>query len=191
MPEYRRADIPGGIYFLTLVTYQRHRWFVDASNVRYLKRAIREVRRAHPFGIWAGVILPDHIHFLWELPPADHDFSTRIGKIKVLFTKSLTDMARHDGMQSLSRQRHREAAVWQRRFWEHCIRDDEDFSRHMDYIHYNPVKHEYVPCPHDWSHSSFAYWVRKKRYDSDWACSCRRTNAVIPKFENMEATVGE
>ena len=108
------------------------------------------LRRERPVDVLAAVIMPDHIHFIWELPPDDHDFSKRVGRLKVLFTRSLPPTADIRRAESLSRLAHREAAVWQRRFWEHTIRDEHDFRRHLDYIHYNPVKHGLATCPHSW-----------------------------------------
>ena len=128
---------------------------------------------------------------LWELPRGDADFSRRIGRMKALFTQSLLDDARRAEDACFSRLRHRESTVWQRRFWEHTIRDDEDFERHMDYIHYNPVKHGLVECPHDWPHSSFHRWVREGRYDANWCCVCEDRRPRIPSFAGLEKTVGE
>ena len=115
----------------------------------------------------AIVLLPDHLHCLWTLPDGDTNYSMRWGLIKKEFTKQARNMvgAAHP---TESRQRHREAMVWQRRFWEHQIRDDEDWRRHMDYIHYNPVKHGYVNAPKDWKLSSFHRHVKSGLYDENW-----------------------
>ena len=188
MADYRRADQPGGTYFFTLVTYKRQPIFADAANVDLLRAAVLAVMNERPFEFLAGAVLPDHAHYLWTLPPGDADFSTRIGRMKVLFTKSL----RADGGQcppyggsssrSASRVKHRDADVWQRRFWEHLIRDQDDLNRHLDYIHYNPVKHGLAICPHAWPASSFDKWVAKRCYEPDWCCQCAGRVIRPPDF---------
>jgi putative transposase len=116
MPEYRRMDAPGGTFFLTWVTHDRRPLLQSAGNVKRLRAAVAEVKQQHPFEVSAAVILPDHVHFLWELPPGDSDFSKRVGMIKVAFTRALGLTARDGVTRSKSRQHHREASVWQRRF---------------------------------------------------------------------------
>jgi putative transposase len=120
----------------------------------------------HPFKIEAIVILPDHLHCLWTLPPGDEDFSTRWRLIKSYFSHRCTES--DQGFVSASRRRKQEKAVWQRRFWEHQIRDEIDFARHVEYIHYNPVKHGLVKAPLDWAYSSFGRYVRTGYYPADW-----------------------
>lgn len=195
MPEYRRAFVPGGTFFLTIVTNARKPLFVEASNVIRLHAAIETVRQERPFSMLAHVVLPDHLHVVWTLPPGDADFSTRVGRMKVLFTKSLREQSGghcppYNGRRPASRVKHRESGVWQRRFWEHTIRDEQDFARHVDYIHYNPVKHGVAACPHIWRESSFMRWVDEGVYSHDWCCCCtgRRVTAVV---EELTTTVGE
>jgi putative transposase len=122
MPTYHRAYVPGGTFFLTLVTYNKL-LLANSHNVTLLRNALAKVRQEHSCEIVAAVVLPDHVHFLWTLPPADPDFSKRLGRLKVLFTQSLRGrhMTLHDVSQS--RLSHRESDVWQRRFWEHTISD--------------------------------------------------------------------
>jgi putative transposase len=183
MADYRRADQPGGTYFLTLVTYQRQPLFAHPVNVDRLRAAVLAVINQRPFEFLAGVVLPDHAHYLWTLPPGDADFSTRLGQVKVLFTKSLAGQTRPAApVRSASRVKHRDADVWQRRFWEHLIRDQEDLNRHLDYIHYNPVKHGLVGCPHAWAASSFGKWVARGCYDRDWCCQCADRTIRPPEF---------
>jgi putative transposase len=172
MPNYRRIYIPGGIYFLTLVTYYRRPLFQEPDNIALLRSAIATVQAKKPFKILAAVILPEHIHFVWQLPVNDSDYSQRISRIKVLFTRALKIDDREYREVSASRLKHRESDVWQRRFWEHAIKDEADLERYLDYIHYNAVKHGLVSCPHLWEYSSFAKWVSQGRYPQDWGCVC-------------------
>lgn len=158
MSEYRRCYQSGGYYFFTLVTHQRKPFFDNSENVEHLKNAINKVKKKYPFSLNAIVILPDHLHCLWRLPENDKDFSMRWRLIKRYFSIE---------MNALSNRR-KEKEVWQRRFWEHAIRDINDWQKHMDYIHYNPVKHGLVKAPKDWHYSSFNYWVEKRVYDKNW-----------------------
>ncbi|TWT45403.1 Transposase IS200 like protein [Phycisphaerae bacterium RAS1] len=186
MRTYLRMHAPGGRFFLTLVTYQRAPILTQLDHVDRLRAALAHTRERRPFTVWGAVILPDHLHLLIELPVGDTDFSTRVMLIKSRFTP-----AGAGAIASPSRTRRRERAVWQRRFWEHTIRDESDFATHMDYIHYNPVKHGYATCPHAWPHSSFHRWVREGRYAADWACSCARPAAVPVTIAAAAATTGE
>lgn len=191
MSDYRRWYVPGGTYFFTIVTYHRRRLFDDEANVERLRAAVATVLKEQPFEIVAAVILPDHLHFLWTLPPGDDDYSKRIGRMKVEFTKSLNGISMPRMATSESRQKHRESDVWQRRAWEHVVRDEHDFDRHFDYIHYNPVKHGYVSCPHLWPYSSFRKWVDRGVYDQRWACQCEGRSPLPLDFTDIADTVGE
>ena len=173
MSNYRRVYIPGGTYFLTIVTYCRRPLFDNPDNIQLLRNAISRVKTEKPFQILAAVVLPDHLHFLWQLPPDDADYSQRISRLKVLFTRAYKAQYPNSLTISESRLKHRESDVWQRRFWEHSIRDETDLQKYLDYIHYNPVKHGLVSCPHLWSYSSFSLWVKQGRYESDWGCTCQ------------------
>ncbi|MCB0223669.1 MAG: transposase [Anaerolineae bacterium] len=164
--EYRRAKIPGGTYFFTLVTHQRRRFLCQPDNISLLRQTFRLVMENHPFTIEAIVILPDHLHCIWTLPPSDANFSTRWRLIKSHFSRNCD--SRYHGCLSASRQSKQERAIWQRRFWEHLIRDEADFIQHVDYIHYNPVKHGLVTAPQAWPHSSFHRFVQAGQYDEDW-----------------------
>jgi len=192
MPDYRRSHQRGGTFFFTIVTYQRQHLFADAANVDRLRAAVLSVMNERPFEFVAGVVLPDHVHYLWTLPPDDDDFSNRIGRMKALFTKSLVGWAlpTKPAKRSSSRIKHRDADVWQRRFWEHTIRDQDDLNRHLDYIHYNPVKHGLAACPHEWGASSFAKWTGQGSYAADWCCRCDGRSVQPPDFawavEEME-----
>ena len=190
MPEYRRFDAPGGTFFLTLVTYGRRPLFRDADNVARLRAALSDVQQRRPLVVHGAVVLPDHLHFLWELPKHDADFSTRVGLLKVGFTRSL-GAAGQRASASPSRRRHHERDVWQRRFWEHTIRDEDDFGIHLDYIHYNPVKHGLACCPHAWPYSSFHQWVQREVYEADWCCGCRRAARVPAGLDAIASRTGE
>ena len=191
MSEYRRVYVPGGTFFFTLVTYKRIPLFQETQNVKSLRVAIARTRSELPFEIVGAVVLPDHLHFLWTLPANDSAYSKRISRLKVLFTRLLKKTETLQRRISASRHRHRESDVWQRRFWEHTIRDRNDLEQHLDYIHYNPVKHGLVSCPHLWEHSSFQSWVHRNRYCIDWGCSCSGRQPQTPNFSRIATSVGE
>ncbi len=167
--QYRRAFIPGAAYFFTVVTEQRRPLFDNEANIDLLRQAFRTVKEKRPFGIEAIVILPDHIHCIWTLPPEDADFSTRWRLIKTWFSKHSPSDLR--APPNRSRQNKKQQAIWQNRFWEHLLRDETDFTRHVEYIHYNPVKHGYVNAPKEWRHSSFHRHVRAGIYPGDWGAT--------------------
>jgi putative transposase len=148
MPNYRRAIQPGGTFFLTLVTERRAPLFATDNARALLRSSITNCQKFHPFLLLAIVLLHDHLHLLITLPDGDSDFSRRITSIKSTFTRSFLAAGGTEQSRSRSRLRQRTRGIWQRRFWEHTIRDEDDRIRHLDYIHYNPVKHQYVDCPH-------------------------------------------
>lgn len=191
MSDYRRYRLPGATYFFTLVAYRRRRLFDDSADVQLLRDAVKWVRTEAPFEIVAAVILPDHLHFLWSLPVGDDGYAGRIGRIKLLFSKQY--QARHPDVVNVSRSRtrHRECGIWQRRYWEHTIRDEGDLKRHLDYIHYNPVKHGLASCPHAWAHSSFSRWVDRGEYDARWACRCNGQSPALLDFGSLNDSAGE
>ncbi len=164
--QYRRTYIPGGSFFFTLVTENRRKLFHDKTNVDLLRQAFRKVKEKHPFEIDAIVVLPDHLHSILTLPPGDADYSTRWRLIKTWFSKHCPGHLRR--APNPARKAKRQQAIWQHRFWEHCLRDETDFSRHVDYIHYNPVKHGYADAPVNWPYSSFHHYVRAGVYPADW-----------------------
>ena len=164
MPNYRRNRVEGGCYFFT-VNLRNRRSDLLVTEIGALRSAVRAALARHPFHIDAWVVLPDHMHCLWPLPPGDCDFPIRWRTIKALFSKSVP----HAEPRSPSSVRKREAGIWQRRYWEHTIRDDQDYSAHMDYIHFNPVKHGFAAHPADWPYSSFANCVKLGMYPIDWA----------------------
>lgn len=153
--QYRRACAPGGTFFFTLVTQGRRPVFSNAQAVEVLRNAFRRVRASRPFKIDAMVVIPDYLPCIWTLPPGDADFPTRWRLIKTWFTKHWQPAGR-------------EQAVWQHRYWEHQIRDATDFARHVDYLHYNPVKHGLAKSPLDWPYSSFRRHLEAGIYPADW-----------------------
>ena len=164
--QYRRARTPGGCYFFTVVTHQRRSLFSDPEQVALLRGAFRLVRARHPFRIDAIVLLPDHLHCLWTLPVGDDDYPTRWRLIKSEFTRHCA-AGLHLPV-GISRRHKGERGIWQRRFWEHEIRDDIDFRRHLDYIHYNPVKHGLVEEAATWPYSSLGRYLRNGVYPVGW-----------------------
>ena len=166
--QYRRARIKGGTYFFTIVTYQRRKILHPPKNIESLRDAFDYVKSKHPFEIDAMVVLPDHFHFILTLPENDSDFPNRIRQIKSYFSRNTfaPEQPRNG-----TRIRKQEKTVWQRRYWEHVIRDEEDFARHVEYIHFNPVKHNLVELPKDWEYSSFHCYVNKGMYELNWGAN--------------------
>jgi putative transposase len=171
--------------------YNRTPLFSESENVSRLRKAVADVKSEMPFEIVGAAILPEHMHFMWILPSNDTAYSKRVGRLKVLFTQSLRGHRQLPTDVSSSRRKHRESDVWQRRFWEHTISDEEDFEQHLDYIHYNPVKHGLVSCPHLWPYSSFHRWVQKGGYTVDWCCTCNGRQAQRLDFTKIANRVGE
>ena len=165
MPDYRRAWHPGGTYFFTVNLLQRQGNDLLVRHIEQLRAAVKSVQQRHPFEIHGWVVLPDHLHCVIELPAGDADFATRWRLIKMEFSKSLS---RSEAVSEV-RQRRGERGIWQRRFWEHLIRDERDFQAHMDYVHINPFKHGLVERVADWPHSTFHRCVERGIYPPDWA----------------------
>ena len=164
MTDYRRNFIAGGSFFFTVNLAERKLQLLT-EHVEELRNAFRKVRQRHPFTIDAMIVLPDHLHAVWTLPEGDADFATRWQLIKSAFSHSLPSGERV----SESRAARGERGIWQRRYWEHTIRDENDFARHVDYIHINPVKHGLVTRVRDWPFSSFHRMVKLGVYPEDWA----------------------
>lgn len=164
--RYRRAKAPGGTYFFTVNLNDRTSTLLT-ERIDVLRDAVKVVRRRHPFDIVAWVVLPEHMHAIWTLPQADGDYSTRWMLIKQWFSRAIE---RHEAIQ-ISRSKKNERGIWQRRFWEHQIRDDSDLAQHVDYVHINPVKHGYVTRASDWPYSSIHRNIRLGILTPDWACA--------------------
>lgn len=162
--EYRRVRINGGTYFFTVNLLECKGNDLLTRHIDLLRQAVQQVKKQHPFKIHAWVVLPDHLHCLLELPAGDSNYALRWRLIKTLFSRSIPE----NEFRTQVRLRRRERGIWQRRFWEHVIRDQRDFNHHLDYIHYNPVKHGLVHRVADWPYSTFHYWVRCGVYDEHW-----------------------
>ena len=164
MTNYRRTKISGASYFFTVNCAQRWGNNLLVERIDLLRRVVREVRQNHPFIIDAMVVLPDHLHCIWTLPAGDADYKTRWALIKAGFSRQLPG----GEIRSASRIKRGERGIWQRRYWEHLLRDEDDFRRHVDYIHWNPVKHKMVSRVIDWPYSSFHQYLQQGIYPLDW-----------------------
>jgi len=167
MSRYRRVKIAGGAFFFTLALADRSSDLL-VRHIERLRSAYAEVEKRYPFETVAICILPDHIHALWQLPDGDADYASRLSLLKTGFSRGLPPAKR-----SRSKIRKREKGIWQRRYWEHAIRNDVDLERHVDYIHYNPVKHGLVTRVADWPYSSFHRYVAQGILPGDWAGDAR------------------
>jgi putative transposase len=162
--NYRRNLVPGGSFFFTVnLADRRSRLLTD--RIGLLREAFRYVRARHPFTLDAIVVLPDHLHAIWTLPPGDADYAMRWRLVKAVFSRGIDAGERI----SASRERKGERGIWQRRYWEHTLRDERDFERHCDYIHFNPVKHGHARAAVEWPQSSFRRFVKLGIYPADWA----------------------
>jgi putative transposase len=162
--RYRRSNVAGGTFFFTVNLADRSSRLLT-EHIELLRHSVRTVQRSHPFEIMAMVVLPDHLHAIWRLARTDCDYPLRWSLVKAAFSRTL-DRSEHI---RASRTRKRERGIWQRRYWEHQIRDDEDLARHVDYIHINPVKHGYAKMPTDWPYSSIHRYIRQGLLSRDWA----------------------
>jgi putative transposase len=165
MPDYRRAWLPGGTWFFTVNLLSRSGNDLLVRYADELRTVVADVRRRHPFVIHAWVVMPDHLHCVLSLPEGDTDFPLRWRLIKLGFSKAIPPTE----YRSVVRRRRGERGIWQRRYWEHLIRDEADFAAHMDYVHINPMKHGLVPRVGDWPHSTFHRLVAEGVYPVDWA----------------------
>lgn len=168
MTDYRRNFAPGRTYFFTVVTHQRRPILTSGSARQSLRIAMQDVRTRRPFDVVAIVLLPDHLHAIWTLPSGDADYSMRWRQIKTLFTRQWLCKGGVEASQSRSRQAKGERGVWQRRFFEHTCRGENDLKRCVDYVHVNPLKHSLVDKVRDWPWSSFHRYVARGEYSVDW-----------------------
>jgi putative transposase len=169
MSRYRRAKIEGGTYFFTVTLADRSSDLL-VRHIDLLREAYKSAQELYPFETLAICVLPDHLHSVWSLPPDEADFPLRWSLIKSKFSRGLPA----DAERTSSKITKREKGIWQRRYWEHAIRSDEDLTRHVDYIHFNPVKHGYVSRASDWPHSSFARYVARGLLPADWGGDARQ-----------------
>ena len=163
MSNYRRNRVPGGCYFFTVNILERKKSLL-VDYIDELRQAIRYTKRKKPFHINAWVVLPDHMHCMWTLPNGDSDYSGRLSEIKKTFSKSIPKTE----YLSNTRPRRNERSIWQHRFWEHTIRDEVDYQRPMDYLHYNPVKHGLVDTVQQWPFSTLHRLVEQGVYPQEW-----------------------
>ena len=163
MVRYRRNFAAGGTFFFTVALEDRASRALT-THVGALRAAVRRTRGSQPFTIDAIVILPDHLHVVMTLPDGDADYPNRLSLIKRRFTDAVSDAGG-----PIARHPNGDVALWQRRYWEHTIRDERDLERHIDYIHFNPVKHRLVDRVQDWPYSSFHRYVREEILPADWA----------------------
>lgn len=163
MSNYIRSQVAGGTYFFTLTLAQRNTNLITA-NIDVLRLAYQRANTLYPFTTIAICILPDHIHAIWKMPQDDGDYALRWRMIKSQFSRNFSA----NQQRSNSKIKHREKGIWQRRYWEHQIRDDIDLQHHVDYIHYNPVKHGLVQRVQDWPHSTFHRYVKEGLYAQNW-----------------------
>jgi putative transposase len=165
MPDYRRVRVPGATYFFTVNLLQRHGNDLLTKEIDLLRDSVQRIRTLYPFHIDAWVVLPEHMHAIWTLPPGDSDYSLRWRLIRTRFSRRLPLLE----TRSATRVSRGERGIWQRRYWEHMIRDEDDYARHMDYVHINPLKHGLVERVADWPYSSFHRYVREGVYSTEWA----------------------
>jgi putative transposase len=173
--------VPGGTYFFTLVTCARRPILCEDVARRCLHEAIAQIQRQWRFDICAVVLLPDHLHAIWTLPPGDARYSIRWKRIKEEFTRRYLAAGGSEVRPSRSRILHGERGIWQRRFWEHTVRDEEDLKRCVDYAHWNPKKHGYVSNVREWLWSSFDRYVRLGEYTPDWGAE-----DPVPGYDDPE-----
>lgn len=163
MSRYRRAQIEGGTFFFTVTLIDRSSDLL-IRHIDRLRKIYGSVQQDRPFTTIAICVLPEHLHAIWKLPDGDADFSQRWSLIKSGFSRGLPI----ERLRSTSQITRRERGLWQRRYWEHAIRNEDDLRRHIDYIHYNPVKHGLVSRATDWPHSSFKNFVARGDLPEDW-----------------------
>ena len=169
MTRYRRALVEGGVFFFTVTLADRGSNLLVREISRF-RSAYASVKNRYPFDTIAICVLPEHLHAVWSLPEDDADFSLRWNLIKRNFSSGFQARAGR----SSSKVARREKGIWQRRFWEHAIRSDADLEKHVDYIHFNPVKHGHVTRVRDWPHSSFNRYVAKGLLPIDWGGDARK-----------------
>lgn len=168
MANYRRNYVAGGTFFFTLVVHERHQLFSSALARQLLREAIQRVHRNRPFELFAICLLPDHLHTVWILPPGDRDYATRLRRIKEEFTVHWIEQGDWEGTACPSRAKKGERGIWQRRYWEHTVRDTDDLERCVDYVHWNPRKHGLVRRIEDWPWSTFHRFVQLGQYETNW-----------------------
>jgi putative transposase len=164
MPNYRRNYVAGASYFFTVNLLERFPNDLLTRHVEPLREAVRLVCAQYPVRVDAWVVLPDHMHCIWTLPSDDANFTLRWRLIKAAFSKQLPKVEHRSSVRVARGER----GIWQRRFWEHTLRDERDYAAHVDYVHFNPVKHGYAQAVKDWPYSTFHRYVAEGLYPVDW-----------------------
>jgi putative transposase len=183
MSHYRRSNTTGASYFFTVVSYRRQGFLCLPPVREALRAGIIAAQVKHPFEINAWVLLPDHVHTVWTLPEGDANFSVRWQTIKRMVSHQCKDLLHKPEYMTSSKIKHGENTLWQRRYWEHQIRSDKDFENHVDYIHYNPVKHRLVERVEDWPYSTFHKHVKRGVYPADWGSAFQAVDAQYGESE--------
>ena len=168
MSDYRRWFVEGGTFFFTVVAYARRPILTTDEGRLFLRKAISSVRPRHPFTLVTNVLLPDHWHLVMQLPTGDDRYSLRMKQIKAEFSDQWLAAGLSEAKVAESQRKRGERGIWQPRFWEHTVCDEEDLERCADYIHWNPRKHELVDRVADWPWSSFHRLVRLGHYGINW-----------------------
>jgi putative transposase len=187
MSDYRRWFVAGGSYFFTVVTHHRAALFDSPSAQHILGEKLRACQQKWPFEINAIVLLPEHLHTIWTLPTGDDNYPRRWAWIKKEFTKAWIGAGGAEQAVSQARRERGDRGIWQFRYWEHTLRDEHDFDRHFDYIHYNPVRHGHRSCPSDWPASSIHRWTKAGVYEPEWGCARHGPLA----FDDLDETAME
>jgi putative transposase len=177
MPTYVRWRESGATYFFTVVTYNRSRFLTTAAARQCLRQSILSVQEKWPFEMPVSVLLPDHLHCIWRLPEREDNYPLRWRRIKEMFTRSFLKLGGREARVSDSQRREQRRGYWQPRYWEHLIRNEEEYLAYRDYIHLNPVKHSLVREPEDWPWSSIHQHLRNGWLEPEWKC---RTPIDIP-----------
>lgn len=185
MPDYRRWWVKGGTFFFTVVTYDRMPILCTPLARRLLKSAYAQTSERHRFEDLAMVLLPDHLHAVWRLPDGDTAYDRRWSMLKSCFTRAWLLEGGEERPTSASQAGRGRRGVWQRNYWAHWIEDQDDLARHLDYLHYNPVHHGLVDCPHQWRFSTFGRCVREGLYEPRWGCACDGRERAAPDFTGL------
>ncbi|MEO2014312.1 MAG: transposase [Fuerstiella sp.] len=168
MSNFRRNLLPGATFYFTVVTYDRRPILTTDLGRKCLREAIANVKHQSPFRLFSVCLLPDHLHCVWIMPQGDADYPTRWKRIKHEFSARWLAGGGTEAEVTPGQKREGRRGIWQRRYWEHTVRDEEDFERCVDYIHWNPRKHELVRRVSDWPYSSFHRFVTEGQYEAHW-----------------------
>lgn len=177
MPNYKRLYVDGNNYiFFTIVTQYRIKILI--SNIELLRESLKHAMNKYKFEIFSIVVLEDHIHMILKIDNIK-EYPKIIYSFKNYISRKISEEVTEINKERLSdsKKKRKEKGIWQRRYWEHTIRDENDLYKHLDYIHYNPIKHRYVKKAKDWKYSSFNKFVKLGYYDENW-CNFEDTNGI-------------